>query len=346
MCCWVWARDLGQKVSIGAARETLGLAVPEEAPRAIINQAQDLVGFAFTGSLDERLLPFRRPGVAQGTPLGEPGFIAKENHGALLLRQAHNRWPGLLFPLGPCGFIQVIRDKTCLLKRKIQLVQQRTDVMRMIFHAKGAQDQVLDQDGTPTPRRVARCFWSGFDQGCQLLSLRLRQLGRAAWWFLIGQRHHTAVQERVHIITYGLRTQVQQGSNFVNRLAFDDEQQGMNPPDQAHLPDLVCTLQALVDSLTQRPIQTYPDVHERCLLSHGFSHPIGSHLSVLSSTPYPPKPATITNLFLIVYRIAPGASRPAWLPVRFLFARPRRSSVRAPNASCYQRNFAPGTHWD
>ncbi len=205
-------QDLGQKVSIGAAGEALGLAVPEEAPRAIIDQAQDLVGFAFASGLDERLLPFRRPGVAQGTPLGETGFIAKENHGVLLLRQAHNRWPGLLFPRGPCGFIQVIRDKTCLLKRKVQLVQQRTDVMWMIFNAKGAQDQVLDQHRTPTPRRVARRFRPSFDQRCQLLSLRLRQLARAAWWFLIRQRHHTAVQEGVHIITYGLRTQVQQGA--------------------------------------------------------------------------------------------------------------------------------------
>jgi hypothetical protein len=45
-----------------------------------------------------------------------------------------------LFPLGSCRFIQVIRGKHRLLKRKAQLVQQRTDVMWMIFNAKGAQE--------------------------------------------------------------------------------------------------------------------------------------------------------------------------------------------------------------
>lgn len=52
------SQDLGQKVSIGAAGETLGLALPEEAARAVIDQAQDLVGVRLPEVLTSGCSPF------------------------------------------------------------------------------------------------------------------------------------------------------------------------------------------------------------------------------------------------------------------------------------------------
>jgi hypothetical protein len=277
-------QDFSQKGGIAAAGEAFGLALPEEAPGDVVDQAKDFVAFAFTAGHDERLLAFGRPGVTERTPLGETGFIAEENQRTFLLSEAHNGRPRLLVPLRACRFIQVIRGKTCLLKRKAQLVQQLTDVVRMIRDLKGAQEQILDQHRTPTRRGVARRYRAGFDQFGQLLSLCLGQLGWSPCWLLIQQTRHTPIQKRIHIIAHRLLTQVQHGRYLVYRLAFYDGQQSVNPPHQPHLPALVGLLQPLAHSLTQITTKTYPDVHERCLLSNGFRHPSGSHLSVLLST--------------------------------------------------------------
>ena len=64
--------------------------------------------------------------------MGETGFIAEEIS-TFLLGETHNRRPRLLVPRRPCRFIQVIRGKTGFLKRKAQLIQQLTDVVRMVF---------------------------------------------------------------------------------------------------------------------------------------------------------------------------------------------------------------------
>ena len=49
---------LGQKRLVAGGGEAFSLALPEETPRAVVNQAKDLVGFAFAAGLDEWLLAF------------------------------------------------------------------------------------------------------------------------------------------------------------------------------------------------------------------------------------------------------------------------------------------------
>src|SRR5215831_10563925 len=90
----------------------------KQASRAILNNTKHFVTFALTTSFDRGLLPAPRPRVAQRTPLGKTGLILKENQALMSLGGAQNPGPFLLKPvLAPCS-IEMIRDKTGLLKRK------------------------------------------------------------------------------------------------------------------------------------------------------------------------------------------------------------------------------------
>src|SRR5262245_14499400 len=90
----------------------------KQASRAILNGAKHFVAFALATRLDRGLLPAPRPRVAQRAPLGKTGLILKENQALMSLGGAQNPGPFLLEPvLAPCG-IEMIRDKTGLLKRK------------------------------------------------------------------------------------------------------------------------------------------------------------------------------------------------------------------------------------
>src|SRR5262244_3844745 len=90
----------------------------KQASRALLNGAKHFVALALATRFDRRLLPAPRPRVAQRAPLSKTGLILKENQALLSLGGAQHPGPFLLEPMwAPCG-IEMIRDKTGLLKRK------------------------------------------------------------------------------------------------------------------------------------------------------------------------------------------------------------------------------------
>src|SRR5713101_6493036 len=127
-------------------------ALIKQAPREILNGAKHFVSFALATGFDLRLLSAPRPRVAQRAPLGKTGLILKENQAFASLGGAQNPGPFLLEPvLAPCG-VEMVRHKAGLLKRKPQVVQQRTHILAVVEQAKLPPDQHPDEHGGPTGR--------------------------------------------------------------------------------------------------------------------------------------------------------------------------------------------------
>src|SRR5215831_7692909 len=117
----------------------------KQASRAILNGTKHFVAFALATGFDLRLLAAPRPRVAQRAPLGKTGLILKENQALTSLGGAQNPGPVLLEPvLAPRG-VEMIRHKAGLLKRKSQVVQQRTHILAVVEHAKLTPDQYPDE---------------------------------------------------------------------------------------------------------------------------------------------------------------------------------------------------------
>src|SRR4030095_2648753 len=135
-------------------------ALIKQAARDILNGAKHFVAFALATGFDLGLLPAPRPRVAQRAPLGKTVLILKENQALMSLGGAQNPGPFLLEPvLAPCG-IEMIRHKASLLKRKPQVVQQRTHILAVVEHAKLPPDQHADEHGGPTGRLTAYNEWA------------------------------------------------------------------------------------------------------------------------------------------------------------------------------------------
>ena len=139
----------GQKGTVGLRGEALGLPVGKEAAGEVVDQAKDLVGFASPTGLDDGLLAPRRPGVAQGAPLGKAGFVPEEQQGPLCPRPAHQSRPGLLPPDPAALLIKMIRDEAGFLVGEAQVRQQRAEIVHAIEPPELAIDQVLDQRRIP-----------------------------------------------------------------------------------------------------------------------------------------------------------------------------------------------------
>jgi hypothetical protein len=69
------AEHLFEVGRIALGGQPLVLTLEEEPAREILNPAKHLIPLSLAGGLDGRLLALSRPGVAQGTPLGEGGSI-------------------------------------------------------------------------------------------------------------------------------------------------------------------------------------------------------------------------------------------------------------------------------
>ena len=88
--------------------------------------------------------------------------------------------------MAPRG-VEMIRHKAGLLKRKPQVVQQRTHVLAVVEHAKLTPDQHPDQDGGPTGRLTAHDERPGLNQLDQALLLARGQLRPATAAMVGGQ---------------------------------------------------------------------------------------------------------------------------------------------------------------
>ena len=129
-----------QECHVAFGVETVSMPLPKQMAGEEVDQAEDLVAFALTAGLDRGLLPFGRPSVAQGTPLGEAGLITEQDHGLLRLGHPANLGPRLRQPALAGRFIKVVRHKPGFLKGEAQFIQQLADIMWMIRHAKARQN--------------------------------------------------------------------------------------------------------------------------------------------------------------------------------------------------------------
>ena len=235
----------GQQIRlIRGRRKALATAVIKESSREILDRSEDFVALAFTGRFDDGLLTDRRPRVAQRAPLRETGFIFKQQQrpGAAGLRQ--NFRPRLLHPDLSRFFIQVIRHKARFLKREAQVPQQLADVLFIIQHAKLALDQILDQQPTPTARRITCLLRSGGDQLAQAGLLRLRQLGRTAWRGAIRQTRIALQQKGAQPAIHTGFRDTQSAGNRLDRNVLRKLQQRGDASDQPRIAPAIRFLQA------------------------------------------------------------------------------------------------------
>src|SRR5919197_1117446 len=108
------------------------MAFVEQSPREIVDEPKDLIGPALATGGDCGLLASGCPGRVQRAPLSKAGFIAKEQQRLALAGSPYNVWPPGLTPLQTLGLVEVIGHKAGFLIGKSQVVQQCTDVVRMV----------------------------------------------------------------------------------------------------------------------------------------------------------------------------------------------------------------------
>src|SRR5438132_7911977 len=154
-------------------------ALREQTPGEIVNGPKHLVAFALAAGRDLRLMAPACPGIAQRAPLGKAGLILKQDQTFTPLGGAQNRGPFVLQPGLAAGGAEMIRHKTCLLKRKPQVVQQRTHILAVVEDTKLTPDQHPEEDGVPTGRLTAYDEGTGVNQLHQALLLPGGQLRSA-----------------------------------------------------------------------------------------------------------------------------------------------------------------------
>src|SRR5918911_4601456 len=130
------------------------MAFVEQAPREIVDESKDLIGPALATGGDFGLLAPGGPGIAQRAPLRKAGFITKEQQRLALAGSPYNVRPPGLPPLQTLGLVEVIGHKAGFLIGKSQVVQQGTEVVRMVLDAKVTVDQVLNDRRVPTSRGI------------------------------------------------------------------------------------------------------------------------------------------------------------------------------------------------
>src|SRR5882672_11433165 len=169
-------------------------ALREEAPRNILNSPKDLVAFALATGGHLRLVSPSGPGVAQRAPLRKAGLIFKQDQTLTTLGRPENGRPFLHEPGQALGRVEMIRHKTGLLKRKAQVVQQRTDIMAIVEHPKFTPDQHTNEHTIPTGRLTAYRERTGLNQLDQAFLLFGSQL--------LGARPTIAVDQAVQAAQY------------------------------------------------------------------------------------------------------------------------------------------------
>src|SRR5919205_4628397 len=166
-----------QEGTIALRVEAPAVPTREQPSREVVDQSEDLVAFTLPSRLDQWLLAAWRPSVRQRAPLGEAGFIPKQQQGARAPRPVHERGPGLPQPCFALLWVEMIGDKARLLVGEAQVAQQFADILDVIHHAKLAPNQRLQQGSMPTAGGIAGRRWTSGDQVAQGLLLSGGQFG-------------------------------------------------------------------------------------------------------------------------------------------------------------------------
>ena len=137
--------DARQEGDVGRRVEPSFLALIKEAPRAVIQQPEDLVAFAHATGRHWRWLSLAPPGGAPRAPLRQARFSAKQQQRSLLARQAHGCGPSVTPPLPAFFLVQMGGNKSRLLPREAQVFEQRRAVKHTVVDAEACQDQGLHE---------------------------------------------------------------------------------------------------------------------------------------------------------------------------------------------------------
>src|SRR6516165_600374 len=251
-------------------------ALIEQTPGEILNGAKDFVAFALATGGHLGLLTTSGPRVAQRAPLGKAGLILKENQPSTPFGRTQNRWPFVLQPRLAAGGVEMIRHETRLLKRKPQVVQQRTHIMSVVEHAELTPDQHPQEDGGPTGGLTAHHEWPRLDQRHQAFLLLRRQLRAAPTAMAVNQAVHAAQQEGLTPPREASRAERPLGAEYLHgHMVHQQVEQDRGPSHQTHIIALIGMLQTALESFDGGVTELYPNAHGCILLWSGWVRVLG-----------------------------------------------------------------------
>src|SRR5215470_2392749 len=244
-------------------------ALREQASREILNGAKHFIAFTLATRGDLWLMPPLRPRVTERAPLSKTGFIFKEDQTFAPPGRPEDRRPFVLKPGQALGRVEMVRDKTRLLKRKAQVVQQCTHIMTVIEDAKLAPDQHADEDRVPTGRLTAHDERTGLDQLHQAFLLSRSQLWGAATTVTVDQAVQATQQKG---LLPGIETRRAEAPALAQHrhrhLVYQQIEQYGEAPYQPYIIALIGVLETTVKVFDSRTTELYPEAHG-CLLLVG-----------------------------------------------------------------------------
>src|SRR6516162_1736766 len=242
-------------------------ALIKQAPREILNGAKYFVAFALATRGDLRLVPTLSPRVAQRAPLGKTGFIFKEDQAFTPLGSPEEHWPFVLEPGQTLGCVEMVRDKTRLLKRKAQVMQQRTHILAIVEDAKLAPDQHAEEDRGPTGGLTAHHEWTGLNELNEAFFLPRRQLRSATTTMVINQTVHSLQHKGLTPLVETGGAEAPSFTEYLHwHLVYQQVEQHRGASYQPYVIALIGVLQAEVEVFDGGATELYPHTHGCVLL--------------------------------------------------------------------------------
>src|SRR5713101_6236816 len=265
-------------------------ALREQTPGVIFNGTKHLVAFPLATGGHLRLMAPTCPSVTQRAPLRKTRFILKQNQAFTTLGGTDNRGPFFLQPGLAARGIEVVRHKPGLLKRKPQVVQQRTHILAVVEHTKFAPDQYSDEDRSPTGGLTAHHQWPCLNQLHQALLLLGTQLRSATAAMAIDQAGHPIQQKcLLPVVDTGSTESPALAQHRHGPVMHKQVEQHGGPSHQTDIIAPIGVLQTAVEVFDGCATELYPDAHGCLLLSryvaivlgeiHPFAHGGQSEIS-------------------------------------------------------------------
>ena len=161
----------------------------------------------------------------------------------------------------------MIRHKSGLLKRKPQVVQQRTHVLAVVEHAELTPDQHPDKDGSPTGRLTAHDERPGVKQRYQAFLLAWGQLRAATAAVTVDQAVYAAQQKG---LLPGIETRWAEALALAQHrhgyVVYQQVDQDGGAPYQPHIIAPIGVLKTAMQLFDGGATELYPDAHGCILL--------------------------------------------------------------------------------
>src|SRR5437764_14178501 len=154
----------------------------------------------------------------------------------------------------------MIRHKAGRLKRKPQVVQQRTHVLTVVEHAELPPDEHPEQDGGPTGRLTAYDERPGLNQLDQAFLLARGQLRPAPAAMVIGQAVHPLQQECLPPLGDAGEAEAPARPQALDRhVVYEQVDQHGGPPYKSDIIALIGVLKTAVEVFDGGLTDLYPD---------------------------------------------------------------------------------------